>query len=155
MGLRFLSWSFALLALPLVLAGCGSFLPASGPLSSDVVSQESVPGALSGYVLVNLDERVASITASQPRESFKRVFTAGRPAPNLRIGVSDSVVVTIWEAAAGGLFSASPGDRSLAAGSRTASIPEQLVARDGTIEVPYAGRLKVAGLTPAEAEQEI
>jgi len=155
MGLRFLSWLFASLALPLALAGCGSFLPASGPLSSDIVSQESVPGALTGYVLVNLDERVASITASQPRESFKRVFTAGRPAPDLRIGVSDSVVVTIWEAAAGGLFSAAPTQLGVSAGSRTATIPEQVVARDGTIEVPYAGRLKVAGMTPAQVEQEI
>jgi polysaccharide export outer membrane protein len=43
----------------------------------------------------------------------------------------------------------------MSAGSRTATIPEQVVARDGTIEVPYAGRLKVAGLRPAEVEQEI
>jgi polysaccharide export outer membrane protein len=105
--------------------------------------------------LVDVDERVASISASQPRESFKRVFTDGRPAPDLRIGVSDSVVVTIWEAAAGGLFSAAVGERGISAGSRTATLPEQVVARDGTIEVPYAGRLKVAGLRPAEVEEEI
>jgi len=110
---------------------------------------------LGGYVLVEVDERVASINASQPRESLKRVFTTGRPAPDLRIGVSDSVVVTIWEAAAGGLFSASPEDRGISAGSRTATIPEQVVARDGTIQVPYAGRLRVAGLRPADVEQEI
>jgi polysaccharide export outer membrane protein len=137
-----------------VLAGC-AVLPASGPLATEVESQESAPGILSGYVLIDIDERVASISASQPRESFKRVFSTGRPAPDLRIGVSDSVVVTIWEAAAGGLFSASPMDHTLSAGSRTATIPEQVVARDGTIEVPYAGRLKVAGMTPAEVEREI
>ncbi|HUD87659.1 MAG TPA: polysaccharide biosynthesis/export family protein, partial [Xanthobacteraceae bacterium] len=137
-----------------VLAGC-SALPASGPLATQVESQESPSGVLGGYVLIDMDERVASISASQPRESFKRVFSTGRPAPDLRIGVSDSVVVTIWEAAAGGLFSASPMDRTLSAGSRTATIPEQVVARDGTIEVPYAGRLRVAGMTPAEVEREI
>jgi polysaccharide export outer membrane protein len=130
-------------------------LPGSGPLATDVASQQSPPGVLGGYVLITVDEQVASITASQPRESFKRVFTTGRPAPDLRIGVSDSVVVTIWEAAAGGLFSASPEDRGISAGSRTATIPEQVVARDGTIEVPYAGRLRVAGLRPADVEQEI
>jgi polysaccharide biosynthesis/export protein len=135
------------------LAGCG--LPSSGPLVMDVVSNQSPQGVLGGYVLVAVDERVASISASQPRESFKRVFTAGRPAPDLRIGISDSVVVTIWEAGAGGLFSAAPDERTISAGSRTATIPEQVVARDGTIEVPYAGRLKVAGLTPAEVEQKI
>lgn len=141
------------LALAAVLSNCG--LPAAGPQASDVVAQESPQGALGGYVLVDIDEHVASITASQPRESFKRVFTAGRPPPDLRIGVGDSVVVTIWEAAAGGLFSAAPSDHGISAGSRTATIPEQVVGRDGTIEVPYAGPLKVAGLTPAEVEQEI
>jgi polysaccharide export outer membrane protein len=143
-----------LLAAAAMLAGC-SALPASGPLASEVASQESTPNALGGFVLVDIDERVTSITASQPRDSFKRVFTTGHPAPDLRIGVSDSVVVTIWEAAAGGLFSAAPNQLGISAGSRTATIPEQIVARDGTIEVPYAGRLKVAGMRPAEVEQEI
>jgi len=141
------------LAVAALLTACA--LPSAGPLATDVISDQSPQGALGGYVLVDVDERVASISASQPRESFKRVFTTGKPAPDLRIGISDSVVVTIWEAAAGGLFSAAPDDRTISAGSRTATIPEQVVARDGTIEVPYAGRLKVAGLTPAEVEQEI
>jgi polysaccharide export outer membrane protein len=141
------------LAVTVWLAGCG--LPASGPLATDIASDQSAQGVLGGYVLVAVDERVASISASQPRESFKRVFTTGRPAPDLRIGISDSVVVTIWEAGAGGLFSAAPDERTISAGSRTATIPEQVVARDGTIEVPYAGRLKVAGMTPAEVEEKI
>src|SRR3974390_3364131 len=151
MGLRSYS-NLLLLGLPIIVAGCAA-LPGSGPLATDVAQQESPPGVLGGYVLVDVDERVASITSSQPRESFQRVFTTGHPAPDLRIGVSDSVVVTIWEAAAGGLFSASPTDRTISAGSRTATIPEQVVARDGTIQVPYAGRLHVAGLRPGDVEQ--
>ncbi len=63
--------------------------------------------------------------------------------------------MTIWEAADGGLFSASLSDRTISAGSRTATLPEQVVARDGTIRVPYAGRLYVAGLRPSEIEQAI
>jgi len=118
-----------------LLGGC-TWLPNAGPLASDVESQESAPGALGGYVLLDVDERIASICAAQPRESFKRVFPEARPAPDLRIGISDSVVVTIWEAAAGGLFSAAVGERGISAGSRTATLPEQVVARDGTIEVP-------------------
>ncbi len=149
---RFGTGILGLAALAL-LSGCG--LPAAGPQASDIVSQESPQGALGGYVLVDVDERVASITASQPRESFKRAFTTGSPPPDLRIGVGDSVVVTIWEAGAGGLFSAAPDDRSISAGSRTATIPAQVVDRDGTIQIPYAGHLKVAGLTPANVEDEI
>jgi polysaccharide biosynthesis/export protein len=142
-----------ILAVATLLTGCG--LPAAGPQASDIVSQESPQGALSGYVLVDVDERIASVSASQPRESFKRAFTTGSPPPDLRIGVGDSVVVTIWEAGSGGLFSAAPDDRSLSAGSRTATIPAQVVDRDGTIEIPYAGRLTVAGLTPAAVEDAI
>jgi polysaccharide biosynthesis/export protein len=149
---RFGTAIFGLAALVL-LNGCG--LPAAGPQASDIVSQESPQGALGGYVLVDVDEQVASITASQPRESFKRAFTTGSPPPDLRIGVGDSVVVTIWEAGAGGLFSAAPDDHSISAGSRTATIPAQVVDRDGTIQIPYAGHLKVAGLTPAAVEDEI
>jgi len=135
------------------LAGCG--LPAAGPQAANIVSDQSPQGALGGYIVIDVNERVASITASQPRESFKRVFSTGRPPPDLRIGAGDSVVVTIWEAAAGGLFSASLDDHSISAGSRTATIPAQVVDRDGTIEIPYAGRLKVRGLTPAAVEQMI
>jgi hypothetical protein len=47
------------------------------------------------YILIDIDERVASVTSGQPRESFKRVFKDVGPSPDLRIGVSDSVVVTI------------------------------------------------------------
>jgi polysaccharide export outer membrane protein len=139
---------------PALLGGC-TWLPAAGPLARDVESQESAAGTLGGYVLLDVDEQIASVCAAQPRESFKRAFPNAPPAPDLRIGVSDSVIVTIWEAAAGGLFSASANERGISAGSRTATLPEQVVARDGTIEVPYAGRLKVAGLRPAQVEDEI
>lgn len=131
--------------------GC-SGLPASGPLTKDVIEQQAPSGVLGGYVLVDVDERVTGITASQPHESFRRVFSVGRPPPDLRIGVGDSVDVTIWEAAAGGLFS---GTGSQQAGPRTATIPPQVVDREGTIEIPYAGRIRVAGLTPADVEREI
>jgi polysaccharide biosynthesis/export protein len=151
---RYFVYGIFALATTMVLAGCTA-LPGSGPLMGEVVTEQASAGVLGGYVVIDIDERVASISASQPRESFKRVFANVRPAPDLRIGVSDSVEVTIWEAASGGLFSASATDKSISAGSRTATLPEQVVARDGTIEVPYAGRLLVAGLRPAEVEQEI
>lgn len=123
-------------------------------MASDIASQEKNE-PLGNYILIDIDERVTSIYAAQPQNSFKSVFANYSPAPDLRIGVGDSVVVTIWEAAAGGLFSAAPTATGLSAGSRTATIPEQVVARDGTIAVPYAGRLRVIGLRPAEVESEI
>jgi polysaccharide biosynthesis/export protein len=133
-------------------AGC-TILPGSGPSLMEVATSAASPTPEGGYVLLDITERIVSISSTQPRESFKRVFSDVGPSPDLRIGVSDSVVVTIWEAGAGGLFSASASDRSISSGSRTATIPEQVVARDGTIQVPYAGRLHVAGLRPGDVEQ--
>jgi polysaccharide export outer membrane protein len=135
------------------LAGC-SALPASGPTAEDFSNQEASNQDLGGYVLIDVNERVTSIFAAQPRPTLLSL-PAYHPAPDLRIGVGDVVAVTIWEAAAGGLFSAGVNDRSINAGSRTATLPGQIVARDGSIGVPYAGRLKAAGLTPAQLETEI
>lgn len=137
------------LLLSSALAACGA-LPNSGPFTAEIIS-ETNEATIGDYVVIDVDERIASIWASQPRDSL-RAFGDIRPAPDVRIGVGDGIAVTIWEAAAGGLFSASPADRTLAAGSRTAAIPEQIVPMDGTIQVPYAGRIRVAGLRTADVE---
>jgi len=131
-------------------AACGS-MPNSGPFTSEVVNDGSAESSITNYIVVDVDERIAGIWARMPRDTFQ-AFGDHRPAPDLRIGVGDGVAVTIWEAAAGGLFSASVNDRTIAAGSRTAGIPEQIVAPDGTIQVPYAGRIRVMGLRPADVE---
>ena len=62
--------------------------------------------------------------------------------------------MTVWEAAAGGLFSA-PALGGVTTGSHSSIIPPQVVARDGSITVPYAGRILVLGLTPPQVESAI
>lgn len=72
------------------------------------------------------------------------------------MGVGDVVKVTVWEAAPGNLFNAaisSPGGNIGAAGGTT--IPEQVVPRAGTINVPFAGDLKVIGRSPRDIEKMI
>ena len=61
---------------------------------------------------------------------------------------------TLGYAAGGGLFGTSPTDH-VSAGSRSVTIPEQVVARDGGISVPFAGRVPVAGRTTVEVQHEI
>ena len=142
----------AMLGLGLCLAGC-SVLPSTGPLTDDVV-QRGDTEVEKRYAVVDLDERVVSILAHHPGPSLRARFGDYRPAPDQRIGVGDDVRVTIWEAAAGGLFSAPALDRA-SPGSRTALIPDQAVLKDGTISIPYAGRLNVSGLTPSDVERII
>jgi len=143
------------LALSIGQTACSS-LPSQGPTASEVAdSNLSTPTPdRSGYVIVDLDDRINRILASRPIDSFAGHFGDYRPAQNQVIGVGDSLTVTIWEAAAGGLFSAPVLDRA-SPGSHTAVIPDQVVERDGAITVPYAGRIRVVGMTPPAVEEQI
>lgn len=137
------------------LAGC-SALPAQGPSASAIVEESSSRPSdqHEGYIVTELDPHVSAIVATKGDLSFRSRFGDYRPAPTPVIGVGDSVSVTIWEAAAGGLFS-TPISATGSPGSHTTMIPEQIVARDGSITVPYAGRIKVAGLAPPAIETKI
>lgn len=146
----------------MLLAGC-SALPSSGPTVSDVrdnVSEDDVVN----YMLVDVDARALDELKSRSTvglyDSFGNDMSTG--APDLRIGVGDAVSVAIWEVG-GGLFTpaamAIPDAGAVGAasgtGSGTATIPPQIVPRDGAITIPFAGRVHVAGLTPAQAENAI
>jgi len=134
----------------LTLTRCAG-VPSAGPTSAEVVANDSQATAITGYVVVDVDARVAAILERRRAPTLSAMFKNRRRPPDVRIGTGDVVAVTIWEAASGGLFSSASIDR-VSPGSRTAAIPEQVVAQDGTIQVPYAGRLKIAGLRLAEAE---
>jgi len=136
-----------------LLSAC-STIPSAGPTAAEIVNQGETSDAMAGYVLIDIDHRTASILSRQPRETLYGRFKDRRPAPDVRIGVGDALTVTIWEAAAGGLFSAPVMDRTTP-GSRTASIPVQVVDQAGTIQVPYAGRIRVSGRRPSDVEAQI
>jgi polysaccharide biosynthesis/export protein len=135
-----------------IVAGC-SALPTAGPTASDVKGQE-VKDNLARFDLVSIDDNVVATLLALPAESFHVRFKKyGRP-PQPKIGIGDSIVVSIWEAAGGGLFGASPTDH-VSAGSRSVTIPEQIVARDGGISVPFADRVPAAGRLPVEVQKTI
>jgi polysaccharide export outer membrane protein len=134
------------------LAGC-AYLPTAGPTAGEVVDR-GVQDNQIRYDVVDVDPHVVAILLAQPVESFRSRFGKyGRPAAP-KIGVGDTLSVSIWEAAGGGLFGTSPTDR-VTAGSRSVTIPEQTVSRNGTITVPFAGQVPVAGRTAAEVQHEI
>ena len=85
-----------------------------------------------------------------------RFQSYGKPPPP-HIGIGDTISVSIWEAAGGGLFGV-PGETGGAAatsGSHSAVIPDQVVAADGAISVPFAGRIAIAGRTQLQVQDEI
>jgi polysaccharide export outer membrane protein len=66
--------------------------------------------------------------------------------------------VSIWEAPPAALFGSGGSGAVRSEGlqlSTTASLPELLVGRNGTIFVPFAGTLQVSGRTPQQIEADI
>lgn len=165
-------------------------LPRAGPSASEVIEQGQAGGEIL-FDVVPVDERVVSTLLAQPRAGFQARFAKHGEPPELKIAIGDTIAVTIWESAAGGLFSTpdrsfsglrpagsrpeatqAPGDREPSAGNpsgkassseanavtsgrQSATIPNQQVGPDGAISVPYAGRIAVAGRSPAEVQQAI
>ncbi len=129
----------------LVLASCAQ-LPATGPQAASLVEGADKPD-LAGFEVVDVQPDVVKALQGAPARRFVSAFGNGGRSPVQRIGVGDSVVVTIWEAAGGGLFTEA--GVAGATGSRSVTLPAQTVDRDGAITVPYGGRIKASGLTPA------
>ena len=142
-----------LMSLATGLAGCS--LPTSGPSASEVRSAaKTMSSGTPRFALVDVDPNIVATMAKWTAVSLQGTFGQRRPALAQSIGIGDYIQVVIWEAAAGGLFSAPANDR-IGPGSRTAIVPEQVVGADGSITVPYAGRVRVAGRAPQQVEQEI
>jgi polysaccharide biosynthesis/export protein len=137
------------------LSGC-STLPTSGPTVGQVFDQ-AVANGQRHFDLVEVDNHVVETLSAQPSASLHSRFQSyGKPPPP-KIGIGDTVSVSIWEAAGGGLFGAPamPGGAAPTGGAHNATIPDQVVAADGAISVPFAGRIPVAGRTPLQVQDEI
>lgn len=138
-------------------AGCG-FIAKDGPTGLSVRTTASVTvrdtlGPV-GYAVVELSP-VALKIANELTVARNPTFTGLLSHPrntDVRIGVGDIVSITIFEATSGGLFIPQE------AGSRAGNfvqIPNEQVDNSGTITVPYAGAVKIAGLTSRQASEEI
>jgi polysaccharide export outer membrane protein len=80
------------------------------------------------------------------------VFADRRAPSQIRFGIGDLVGVTIFEAAAGGLFI--PAEAGVRAGNFI-TLPTQAVDANGNISVPYAGAVRAKGRTPVEVQQAV
>ena len=132
-------------------AGCGSLLlPASGPNS--IVVRSGVPWNGPAYGLVKLTPTVINTLDEYGPRTLSAIFGDHRPPPEINFGIGDVISVTIFEAAAGGLFI--PAEAGVRPGNFV-TLPNQPVDTKGFISVPYAGLVPTAGKTPSQVEQEI
>jgi polysaccharide biosynthesis/export protein len=126
-------------------------MPASGPQSMDVrTAQAGLEPASLPYALVKLTPEVVRVLGRYaPRLSS--AFADRTPPKAFRFGIGDIVSVTIFEAAAGGLFTSDSGVRA----GNFVTIPNQAVDDKGNITVPYADTIRAKGRTPTEIQSEI
>lgn len=105
------------------------------------------------YALLDINKALLAYLDETDAGSLTGGFGGGRGgAPLLPLGVGDVVQVAVFESQAGGLFI--PSD----AGSRPGNfvtLPQQVIDRDGTISVPYAGRIRAAGRSVQDVQREI
>lgn len=100
--------------------------------------------------MVDISESVvARLLSNKTLGQFSETFSDNTNRP-LAVGAGDVLEITIWETPPAALFGGVVSDPRVAAAAVPTSLPGQMVDHEGTVAVPFAGRVKVAGLTPAE-----
>ncbi len=138
----------------ITLAGCGSFLPSSGP-SATGVNHSSDSNRIKDIQIIELtDGVVQKLILFQKQNFFSETF-AERVISTQEIGAGDVIEVSIWEvppALFGGVLN---GQSSGSGAAQMTRLPEQMVSLDGTINIPFAGQIPVAGCSPQQVEANI
>ncbi|GLK83926.1 polysaccharide biosynthesis/export family protein [Ancylobacter defluvii] len=138
----------------IILTGC-SMIPSAGPNRQQISdAAKSQDPETADFLLLDVNNDVLRALSHYAPPTLEGSFGNRKRPSKYVIGVGDSVTVTIWEGAAGGLFSR-PASDVLGTGSQSAAIPEQQVSKEGDISVPFAGRIIVAGKTTDQVEQAI
>ena len=141
-----------------ILSGCASnpsWLPSSGPNYAQV---DNAPDAkqVPAIRIVDVNDAVArKVIASRKQGLFSEIFGVFAP-PVHAVGAGDVLEVSIWEAPPAALFGSPTFDaRSGPSTARVTTLPEQMVAGDGTINIPFAGQVAAAGRSTLQIETEI
>jgi polysaccharide biosynthesis/export protein len=136
-----------------LLGGCAQF-PTSGPSGEDIRNAQARPGTAAVQV-VDVDDAVARQLLAQRRQPLFSELLQDGGASAGTIGNGDLVEVHIWEAPPATLFGGGVTDPRLPSSARAATMPEQMVDREGFIGVPFVGRVKASGVTAQALEAEI
>lgn len=142
----------------LTLSGCATmpgWLSASGP-SRGQVQEKRDTGRIEGIQLIDVNDALArSLAQSKKLGQLIDVFPSNG-TNNYLIGPGDIIEVSVWEAPPAMLFGSVVLDpKAGPTTSRIVTFPEQMVAPDGMITMPFAGRVPVKGRTTQEIEADI
>jgi polysaccharide biosynthesis/export protein len=140
----------------LLLSGCAA-LPSSGPTAAQISESARNHNPI-GYRIVEVTPQVIELLSREPEASIRTLPSGTNPLPPGAIGIGDTLAISVFEAGPG-LFSRQQldgnGQLTTDSGATRETLPNLTVDASGSITVPYAGKLVVAGLTPEEAAQHI
>ncbi|HLQ12677.1 MAG TPA: polysaccharide biosynthesis/export family protein [Steroidobacteraceae bacterium] len=154
---RLFRFAPGMVAIVAVLSGCVSnpgWLAASGPTRAKVSS--GVSNIQASIQVVTISDAVARrVVDAGDHDQFSTAF--GDKAPvGFIVGAGDVLEVSVWEAPPAVLFGTLAIDAGGTLGtSRQTTIPEQMVAQDGTISVPFCGSVPVAGRSSQQIQADI
>ena len=157
---RPVSWFRALsLSSALFFSACSN-LPTSGPSNDQVLEQiNSAPNPL-GVHLVEMTQSVVQTLRTRQEPSLSIIDSLRSNRPVDQLGPGDMLLVTIYEAG-NGLFGTqrqttnTDNSAGPAPSSTAETLPRLQVDRNGMIMVPYAGEIRVAGLTTTAVQRLI
>lgn len=145
-------------ALACALAGC-TLIPNVGPSTGKVEESAGQPGPEASVIqVVTVDDAVTRRLLSRRKQRlFSEALGATAVPGGMTIGPGDAIEVNIWEAPPATLFSGgfSTELRGNTSGSRVVTLPEQVIDRDGFVNIPFAGKITAAGRSLSDIEQEV
>jgi len=157
----------ALSVLAVLLSGCAS-LPSSGPTGRQVIRGAQDPQAALRFQVVELDGAAFQklLAVAPAGRGAGQIAALAREGRVDRIAPGDALQVNIYEvgmtlfgsttqSASGGLGSSATMPDTVDASVRSQPVNIVTVAPDGTIRLPYVGRLMVAGSTPYDVQRMI
>lgn len=143
------------LVLSSALCGCAQmppWLPTSGPSEKKIQEQPEISEAepiVVRDITAYTAQRVLSATQAHTFSSLQKTTLNQK----LVLGAGDSVEISIWETPPAALFgTASPQGELGISTTHANTLPEQLIGEDGTIDVPFAGSITVAGKTTSQVQ---
>lgn len=131
-----------------ILGGC-STLPRDGPTGSAVNRGAGTAEVQGSYVIVDLNYEISERIKMSPRQFLGSLVEGGSQNLGGQIGPGDLLSVSIFDPS-GSLFG---GGGSTTSGVRSGNqtLPAISVDSSGSVTIPYAGAVRVAGLTTTEA----
>lgn len=139
--------TFVALASSILIVGC-SHLPSDGPSSNAVRSEAAGVESTGSYALVDLTFEVNERIKATAPAYLVGLSDAGGGRPLDTIGVGDTVSISVFDPG-GAVFSGRANAGTAQPGAQ--GLPPMAVDRTGTVAVPFAGAVRIAGLTASEA----